>query len=140
MVCELRKIKNKKTSIILWQLLYNYFTLLTIVVVGRACTYISRGSLAESHRLDNSALQKKSSVHIRQKKAFTMSENGSGGPTAAAADDNKGPSGFLTEIIGAPITVKLNSGVEYRGLHNDISPTVFGEASLTDVFSLFFFK
>ena len=68
-----------------------------------------------------------------------MSENGSGGPTAAAAaDDNKGPSGFLTEIIGAPITVKLNSGVEYRGLHNDISPTVFGEAPLTDVFSFFF--
>lgn len=25
------------------------------------------------------------------------------------------PSGFLSEIIGAPITVKLNSGVEYRG-------------------------
>ncbi|RPB12892.1 like-Sm ribonucleo protein, partial [Morchella conica CCBAS932] len=25
------------------------------------------------------------------------------------------PSGFLQEIIGAPITVKLNSGVEYRG-------------------------
>lgn len=110
---------------------------MTFVVVGRACTYISRGSLAESHRLDNSALQKKSSVQDK-KKAFIMSENGSGGPTAAAADDNKGPSGFLTEIIGAPITVKLNSGVEYRGLHNDISPAVFGEAPLTDVFSFFF--
>ncbi|CAZ86480.1 unnamed protein product [Tuber melanosporum] len=25
------------------------------------------------------------------------------------------PSTFLSEIIGAPITVKLNSGVEYKG-------------------------
>ncbi|KAL7275479.1 U4/U6-U5 snRNP complex subunit lsm6 [Rhizina undulata] len=25
------------------------------------------------------------------------------------------PSGFLSEILGAPITVKLNSGVEYKG-------------------------
>jgi len=42
-----------------------------------------------------------------------MSENGPGGPTTA--EDSKGPSGFLSDIIGAPITVKLNSGVEYRG-------------------------
>ncbi|KAF8476127.1 hypothetical protein BDZ91DRAFT_711037 [Kalaharituber pfeilii] len=42
-----------------------------------------------------------------------MAENGPG--VAATADDSKNPSGFLTEIIGAPITVKLNSGVEYRG-------------------------
>jgi len=26
------------------------------------------------------------------------------------------PSTFLSEIIGAPITVKLNSGVEYKGI------------------------
>ncbi|KAH0605131.1 uncharacterized protein LAJ45_07023 [Morchella importuna] len=38
-----------------------------------------------------------------------MTENG---PSDAATSD---PSGFLQEIIGAPITVKLNSGVEYRG-------------------------
>ncbi len=25
------------------------------------------------------------------------------------------PSGFLSEILGAPVTVKLNSGVVYKG-------------------------
>ncbi|KAF7188310.1 U6 snRNA-associated Sm-like protein LSm6 [Pseudocercospora fuligena] len=29
--------------------------------------------------------------------------------------DARDPSGFLSEIIGAPVTVKLNSGVVYRG-------------------------
>ncbi|KAI5838923.1 hypothetical protein DFP73DRAFT_484745 [Morchella snyderi] len=38
-----------------------------------------------------------------------MTENG---PSDVATSD---PSSFLQEIIGAPITVKLNSGVEYRG-------------------------
>lgn len=32
------------------------------------------------------------------------------------AGDAKDPSGFLSEIIGAPVTVKLNSGVVYKGL------------------------
>lgn len=32
------------------------------------------------------------------------------GPT-----DARDPSGFLSEIIGAPVTVKLNSGVVYKG-------------------------
>lgn len=31
------------------------------------------------------------------------------------ANDSKDPSGFLSEIIGAPVTVKLNSSVVYRG-------------------------
>lgn len=31
------------------------------------------------------------------------------------AGDAKDPSGFLSEIIGAPVTVKLNSGVVYKG-------------------------
>jgi len=31
------------------------------------------------------------------------------------AGDGKDPSGFLSEIIGAPVTVKLNSGVVYKG-------------------------
>ena len=42
-----------------------------------------------------------------------MSDTGPGGATTT--DDSKDPSGFLSEIIGASITVKLNSGVEYRG-------------------------
>jgi len=29
--------------------------------------------------------------------------------------DAKDPSGFLSEIIGNPVTVKLNSGLVYRG-------------------------
>ena len=32
-----------------------------------------------------------------------------------AASEGRDPSGFLSEIIGAPVTVKLNSGVVYRG-------------------------
>ncbi|KAI9670402.1 MAG: U4/U6-U5 snRNP complex subunit lsm6 [Caeruleum heppii] len=32
-----------------------------------------------------------------------------------APSEGKDPSGFLAEIIGAPVTVKLNSGVVYKG-------------------------
>ena len=32
-----------------------------------------------------------------------------------APSDGKDPSGFLSEITGAPVTVKLNSGVVYKG-------------------------
>ena len=32
-----------------------------------------------------------------------------------APADGKDPSGFLSEIIGVPVTVKLNSGVVYKG-------------------------
>lgn len=32
-----------------------------------------------------------------------------------ASSDGKDPSAFLGEIIGAPVTVKLNSGVVYKG-------------------------
>jgi U6 snRNA-associated Sm-like protein LSm6 len=34
---------------------------------------------------------------------------------AATQGEGKDPSGFLSEIIGNPVTVKLNSGVVYRG-------------------------
>lgn len=33
-----------------------------------------------------------------------------------ASSEGKDPSGFLSEIIGAPVTVKLNSGVVYKGI------------------------
>jgi U6 snRNA-associated Sm-like protein LSm6 len=39
---------------------------------------------------------------------------------ANGAGDAKDPSGFLSEIIGAPVTVKLNSGVVYKGIPIDI--------------------
>lgn len=32
-----------------------------------------------------------------------------------APSEGKDPSSFLSEIIGAPVTVKLNSGVVYKG-------------------------
>ncbi len=32
------------------------------------------------------------------------------------ASEGRDPSGFLSEIIGAPVTVKLNSGVVYKGV------------------------
>ena len=34
----------------------------------------------------------------------------------ATSTDGKDPSGFLSEIIGAAVTVKLNSGVIYKGI------------------------
>jgi U6 snRNA-associated Sm-like protein LSm6 len=39
----------------------------------------------------------------------------------ANATDGRDPSGFLTEIIGAPVTVKLNSGIVYKGLFHSIT-------------------
>ena len=38
------------------------------------------------------------------------------GATAAAAKKSKTPSDFLKSILGRPIRVKLNSGIEYRGV------------------------
>ena len=35
-----------------------------------------------------------------------------------ASSEGRDPSGFLSEIIGAPVTVKLNSGVVYKGIVN----------------------
>ncbi|MCJ1366959.1 U4/U6-U5 snRNP complex subunit lsm6 [Acarospora aff. strigata] len=32
-----------------------------------------------------------------------------------ATSEGKDPSGFLSEILGAPVIVKLNSGVVYKG-------------------------
>lgn len=35
---------------------------------------------------------------------------------ASSSTEGKDPSGFLSEIIGAAVTVKLNSGVIYKGM------------------------
>jgi hypothetical protein len=50
-----------------------------------------------------------------------MSTNGES-PAPESAGDSRDPSGFLSEIIGAPVTVKLNSGIVYKGtsLHLDV--------------------
>lgn len=43
-------------------------------------------------------------------------ENAANGAAAAAAPASGGdPSGFLNEILHGPVTVKLNSGVIYKG-------------------------
>jgi U6 snRNA-associated Sm-like protein LSm6 len=44
-----------------------------------------------------------------------MSTNGES-PAADVGGDSRDPSGFLSEIIGAPVTVKLNSGIVYKGM------------------------
>lgn len=36
----------------------------------------------------------------------------------ATQGEGKDPSGFLSEVIGNPVTVKLNSGVVYKGEHS----------------------
>ncbi|KAF2013657.1 U6 snRNA-associated Sm-like protein LSm6, partial [Aaosphaeria arxii CBS 175.79] len=41
-------------------------------------------------------------------------ENGDS-PGEEAKGDARDPSGFLSEIIGAPVTIKLNSGAVYKG-------------------------
>lgn len=41
--------------------------------------------------------------------------NNANGATGGSVNEARDPSGFLSEIIGAPVTVKLNSGVVYRG-------------------------
>jgi len=48
--------------------------------------------------------------------------NGANTAAPPAANDARDPSGFLSEIIGAPVTVKLNSGVVYKGMHSPIFP------------------
>ena len=39
-----------------------------------------------------------------------------GTPGEEGQGDSKDPSGFLSQIIGAPVTVKLNSGIIYKGM------------------------
>jgi U6 snRNA-associated Sm-like protein LSm6 len=41
---------------------------------------------------------------------------------AATQGEGKDPSGFLGEIIGNPVTVKLNSGVVYKGKSSSPAP------------------
>jgi hypothetical protein len=41
---------------------------------------------------------------------------------APSQPDGKDPSGFLSQIIGSPVTVKLNSGVVYKGKYLSCIP------------------
>jgi hypothetical protein len=61
----------------------------------------------------------KQEVHAIEQHSSTFNMSA---PAQAAngAGDAKDPSGFLSEIIGAPVTVILNSGVVYKGMHIDI--------------------
>lgn len=58
----------------------------------------------------------KHTLHIR------TNDNMSAEPENGGGDgDARDPSGFLSEIIGAPVTVKLNSGVVYKGISLETS-------------------
>lgn len=48
----------------------------------------------------------------------------------ATSTDGRDPSGFLSEIIGAAVTVKLNSGVIYKG----DTLSVLAKASILTIF------
>lgn len=41
---------------------------------------------------------------------------------AISQGEGKDPSSFLSNIIGNPVTVKLNSGVVYKGERGNLSP------------------
>ncbi len=45
------------------------------------------------------------------------------------ASEGKDPSAFLSEIAGAPVTVKLNSGVVYKGLGTHVISLADGKLS-----------
>lgn len=59
-------------------------------------------------------------------------------PAPNGASDNRDPSGFLSEIINRPVTVKLNSGVVYKGAfalehcHDEILNQHSGELQSVD--------
>lgn len=48
-----------------------------------------------------------------------------------ASSDGRDPSGFLSEIIGAPVTVKLNSGVVYKGWPTALLSSKFAQFKVT---------
>lgn len=54
-------------------------------------------------------------------------------PAQNGANDARDPSGFLSEIIGAPVTVKLNSGVVYRGRFKRTSTQIMPSLVLTSL-------
>lgn len=45
-----------------------------------------------------------------------------------ASFEGKDPAGFLSQIIGAPVTVKLNSGVVYKGMAASCFPSALWSA------------
>jgi len=47
---------------------------------------------------------------IKREQHSLAMENGT------STNEGKDPSGFLSQIIGNPVTVKLNSGVVYKGM------------------------
>ncbi|CAI6341575.1 unnamed protein product [Periconia digitata] len=52
--------------------------------------------------------------HFKPENPANMSTNGES-PEAEVKGDSRDPSGFLSEIIGHAVTVKLNSGIVYKG-------------------------
>ncbi|CDM34950.1 Like-Sm (LSM) domain [Penicillium roqueforti FM164] len=65
-----------------------------------------------THRLTGLLLSNASSLRLLQN---TSQPDHSINMENAATSEGKDPSVFLSEIIGAPVIVKLNSGVVYKG-------------------------
>jgi hypothetical protein len=110
------------------------------VAKSRFCTFTSQqvgGKLGRSKRRKSIEHTKPSTIihpqpsNNRNKRTYPASDqrqsipenmsapapNGANTAAAPAANDARDPSGFLSEIIGAPVTVKLNSGVVYKGVY-----------------------
>merc|ERR1711939_1073290 len=70
----------------------------------------ARATFIASQGCPESSLSQTSVPHLEPSKAQFNMENGT-----VSQGEGKDPSGFLSEIIGSSVTVKLNSGVVYKG-------------------------
>ena len=57
-----------------------------------------------------------------------------------AASEGRDPSSFLSEIHGAPVTVKLNSGVVYKGMITPAHTKLFVNIRLSQsaIYSIYY--
>ena len=76
------------------------------------CAWSERADLVSGFETFSPGTQ----LHFILSFSSTAKDNMSTVAASNGAMDAKDPSGFLSEIIGAPVTVKLNSGVVYKGL------------------------
>lgn len=72
-----------------------------------------RTNIRETRFLEG-ATKEQEYIYTMSASPVNNSSNGAAAPTSV--NEARDPSGFLSEIIGAPVTVKLNSGVVYRGV------------------------
>lgn len=66
------------------------------------------GDIASNYLILQDCIYRVLTQPLQLENTLLKMENGAG-------SEGRDPSGFLSEIIGAPVTVKLNSGVVYKG-------------------------